>query len=311
VTKYPELPIGGDISDVIKELGKEKAQNILKELVKNTEEFDPAKWEGIQTNDTASDDGKAAQDAAELERIKGIDAELNKIYKGTGYFSKLCCLYRSSEDRARRVCYFVPVPTESVYKDDGVESEMKFKIKGYDRYGGDLKEITLTSEKFMGMNWAAGNWGYNAAVCAGSASKDYLREAIMLAGSKHAKSQTVYTHTGWRKIEDKWAYLHGGGAIGADNVYVELSGDISSYYFDKNETVSKKDALESAWGILRSYPKNLAYPLMAYTYLSPLNEFLRHNDIEPSFIVFLYGIKPAMTVWRFLKRYCIDVISGV
>ena len=27
--------------------------------------------------------------------------------------------------------------------------------------------------------------------------------------------RTVYTHTGWRKLDGKWAYLHGGGAIGA------------------------------------------------------------------------------------------------
>jgi len=41
----------------------------------------------------------------------------------------------------------------------------------------------------------------------------------------------VFTHTGWRKIDGVWVYLHGAGGIGADgevkNVNVSLQEKLS------------------------------------------------------------------------------------
>src|SRR5216684_212373 len=45
--------------------------------------------------------------------------------------------------------------------------------------------------------------------------KDQVREAIQLLSSKQIVERTIYGHSGWRKLEGRWAYLHGGGALGA------------------------------------------------------------------------------------------------
>jgi hypothetical protein len=55
------------------------------------------------------------------------------------------------------------------------------------------------------------------------------RDAVITAGMGHQRpsargdsiivapqmvERTVHTHTGWRKLDGEWAYLHGGGALG-------------------------------------------------------------------------------------------------
>src|SRR6202040_3105402 len=57
--------------------------------------------------------------------------------------------------------------------------------------------------------------GARAVIAAGMGIKDQVREAIQLLSSKQMVERTVHIHTGWRKLDGGWAYLHGGGALGA------------------------------------------------------------------------------------------------
>ena len=65
-----------------------------------------------------------------------------------------------------------------------------------------------------GMSWVTEEWGTAPVIFAGQGKKDHLRAAIqMLSGA--VPRRTVYGHLGWRRIGDRWAFLHSGGAIGA------------------------------------------------------------------------------------------------
>ncbi len=64
------------------------------------------------------------------------------------------------------------------------------------------------------MQWVVENLGAGAIVSAGYGAKDRAREAIQhLSGD--VPTQHVYTHIGWRKIDEKLVYLHAGGSIGS------------------------------------------------------------------------------------------------
>src|SRR6202040_3783933 len=57
--------------------------------------------------------------------------------------------------------------------------------------------------------------GARAVMAAGMGLKDQVREAIQLLSSTQMAERTVHTHTGWRKLDGGWVYLHGGEALGA------------------------------------------------------------------------------------------------
>src|SRR3981081_3155183 len=57
--------------------------------------------------------------------------------------------------------------------------------------------------------------GAGAVIAAGMGIKDQVREAIQLLSAQQMVERTVHTHTGWRKLDGGWVYLHGGGALGA------------------------------------------------------------------------------------------------
>lgn len=100
--------------------------------------------------------------------------------------------------------------------------------------------------------------------------------------------RTVYTHTGWRQIGGKWAFLHSGGAIGAEQASVELEGKLGAYCLPD----SSGDPLAAAWasrGLLELMPMRLSVPLVAMAYLAPLREFLQRAGCDPAFVLYLVG----------------------
>ena len=54
------------------------------------------------------------------------------------------------------------------------------------------------------------NWGAGAVPSAGFGAKDRLREAIQRMSVGGATTADLYLHTGWKKVDGKWLYLHAG-----------------------------------------------------------------------------------------------------
>jgi hypothetical protein len=72
----------------------------------------------------------------------------------------------------------------------------------------------VAAEQFDALGWVMPVLGARAVVTPGSTLRGHLTAAI-----KHLSSptkRTIYAHYGWRRIGDKWFYLHSDGAIGAD-----------------------------------------------------------------------------------------------
>ena len=99
--------------------------------------------------------------------------------------------------------------------DDGVQSTKAFVIEGV--IDGRARRFSIAASQFGAMNWPVEELGAGAVISAGMGAKDRTREAIQRL-SPEIVERDVFSHTGWRKKDDAWVYLHLGGAVGADSV---------------------------------------------------------------------------------------------
>jgi len=202
---------------------------------------------------------------------------------------KLCYQTKKSY---RPVSDFLPVPVEDILYDNGIDQTRSYLIKGLKWKGGNVRILPVARVKATeagSMNWVADNWGFSANIFSPSnANKDVLRSVLTAIGQRFAKRTTVYSHTGWRRIKGEWCYLHGCGAVGAESVKVQLENGLSGYGLPdkKYNTISLSNAVLQ---LFRVADESVMIPLLAVTFLSPLNEFLKQSGHEPSFILYLLG----------------------
>ena len=149
-----------------------------------------------------------------------------------------------------------------VVTDDGVETRRNFTI-GVVR-NGRATTATVPAREFPMMGWLYDLLGPRAVMYAGFGIKDHTRTAIQLLSPRIVKSR-VYTHTGWRKLGDKWCYLHSGGAIGEEGlceVQVTLPPDLSSFNLPEPPKGSElKAAVRASLSILELGPRRVVVPL--------------------------------------------------
>ncbi len=202
---------------------------------------------------------------------------------------KLC--YQTKKNY-RPVSDFLPVPVEDILYDNGAEQTRTYLIKALKWKGGNVGVLPLAKVRASdagNMNWIADNWGFKANIFSPSASnKDVLRSVMTLIGQRFARRTTVYSHTGWRRVNNEWCYLHGTGAVGAEDVKVQLENGLSGYGLPdkKYNTINLSNAVLQ---LFRVADESIMIPLLAVTFLSPLNEFLKQTGHEPSFILYLLG----------------------
>ena len=117
----------------------------------------------------------------------------------------------------------------------------------------------------------------------GQSVHDSVRYAIQLT-AKDAEHQTIYEVTGWKKIGGVWSFLLPGDA---DHT-VRLPGKLSRYALP-GETLP--EALPVLAELIEHppAPREVIWPLLDYTFLSPLNHFLHEVDCEPKFLILFLG----------------------
>lgn len=201
-------------------------------------------------------------------------------------------LFKAGAKTLKPVANFLPVPTEEILYDDGKEQQRYFRVTG--RRSEDfriieLPEITIKAADMMSMNWIIEKWGFGANIYPPyQSNKDMLRSIMVMIGEQCAAHKTVFTHTGWRKINDKWCFLHAGGAIGAENVEVRLEGNLNRYKFPEN-AIEKSECDNAFRSVFNAADKRTVLPFIAQVFLTPLNEFLRQGGHEPAFVLNYVG----------------------
>lgn len=186
-----------------------------------------------------------------------------------------------------QISNFVARPLVETIRDNGIEQTRTFSIEGV-QGGRVLKPLEVISAEFTKLDWAMDGWGLQAAIRPGLNRREMLRDFVQRM-AQLAEHRTIYTHLGWRKLDEKgWAYLHAGGAIGSDDVSVELGPFLTSYRLPAEVANPMESARESLL-LLDLAPPKVMYPLLGAVYLAPLLESLREAGIEPEFILWLIG----------------------
>ncbi len=113
--------------------------------------------------------------------------------------------------------------------------------------------------------------------------KDKIRYAIQTTADD-IEHTYVYAVTGWKKINGEYQFL----MPGDDERTVTLAGKMQGYHMEHSCELAD---VAGVYGLLESEtaPANILYTLMAFTFLSPLNHFLKRAGTEPKFVLFLVG----------------------
>jgi hypothetical protein len=184
------------------------------------------------------------------------------------------------------LCNFLAWPIRDILKDNGLTTERFIEFQGLLQGGPSLKPFKVSGKNFLEMKWLIEAWGIRPAI--EPKLEQYVRHALQLMAQAGIPESTIFTHLGWRKIGNSWAFLHAGGAIGSDLVEVEISDRLRKYALPE-ETGDIKEALGASLSLLELGPPGIMYPLYALVWLTPLCEPLRQAGIEPSYVTYLWG----------------------
>ena len=204
-------------------------------------------------------------------------------YKVTGN-----CLYEVKHNKQgeydKKLCNFTPWLVKEITVDDGVETTTRISLAGIHETGRTLSEIEIAAEDLGNFNWLHKNWGIDCILEPGNSVKDSIRYAIQTT-APGAERQTVYTVTGWRKINGAYHFLMPGD--GEQTVF--LAGKIQGYTMERRLEENDIGFLEDL--LLKSplVPPGILLTLLAFAFLTPLNHFLKLAGCEPKFVVFLTG----------------------
>ena len=203
------------------------------------------------------------------------------------YKAKGNCLYEIIPGKSgtveRKLCNLVPEILCEITVDDGAVTTTYVRLRGVHESGRILPEIEIPAAELASFNWMPERWGMDCILEVGKTVKDCVRHAIQTTAA-YAEKKTVYQVTGWRKIGEDWHYLMPGDA----EQTVILPGKLQGYGMER--TCEQRDIQTAACMLQRMpAPEEVMFPLLAFTFLSPLNQFLKEAGCEPKFVLFLSG----------------------
>jgi len=197
------------------------------------------------------------------------------------------CLYERKDSKNgpydRKLCNFAPWLVSEITVDDGVEKRTMIRLGGIHGSGRTLPEIEIPAEELGNFNWLCKHWGIDCILETGYGVRESVRYAIQTTADG-ADRKTVYGVTGWKKIGGAWEFL----MPGDEQLTVSLRGKMQCYVMERRcEDID----IVTGLAMLKSElaPPEVIQPLMAFTFLSPLNSFLKQAGCEPKFVLLLEG----------------------
>ncbi|SDB27484.1 hypothetical protein SAMN02910317_01393 [Ruminococcaceae bacterium FB2012] len=209
------------------------------------------------------------------------------IYKEP-YYTMDGCLYEEVIKNGKtfmvKLCDYVPVLRAEITYDDGTDRKKVFEVSAEHASGVTLPSVKVTAEDMKNMTWLLDKWGALGSYSPAGNTAGHIRHAITMT-KKEIDFWTIYSQTGWRQIDGEWFFLM---PQEGSPFTVELKGKLRSYRF--NKCCSKDDLIYLTTMLDEGFiPQRLMLPLLAFTFLAPLNCFMRLGNREPRFIVNLVG----------------------
>lgn len=289
---YPELPAHGDFTDWVEMLkgqgvsSKSAVHDMLEAMFDRTPQWAPG-----HVRSFGAEDGGTAQAGADAQDAPGAAEEEYPAYHGSRMYcvKNGCLAVRNGQAGARVLCDFLPEPKEIIHRDDGSTKRTDYVIAATTASGARLPDAVVEgSATFAGMKWLMDAWDHYGNCKVIKNAEQMVRDAINTAGQRVSLHRDVYEHTGIRMIEGKPCYLYNGGAIGARNVSVELTGVLKKYNLD-DCGLSRREAAEAELTLLDMLPGRVVYPQLAQCYLAPLYSVMEAMQQPPSYVVMVIG----------------------
>lgn len=204
------------------------------------------------------------------------------------YVVKSNCLYEMVQVKDQvvpmKLADFVPILISEITRDDGTEQKKMFKVGAVHKSGIKLSEQIVSADEMQNMKWLLNRWGALGAAQPKQNVLSKICHAIMLTKGE-VKFETMYLQTGWKKINGEYVFL-----MPTQNspFTVELQGKLKNYSF--TEKGSQEDLIYLSAMLENSFaPQCVMLPLLAVTFLCPLNHFLKSAGCEPKFVTALIG----------------------
>lgn len=300
VEHWPELPKHGDFTDWANTLisaGKKRSEIrvALESMIEETPEWEPGNIRHFEPEEKKKSKAVREDDNGGDGPKEEKEDEYESYFGSYTYCIKGGCLaQRTGKDgAARTLCSFLPVPKETIRRDDGSTVRTDYVIGATRPDGEPLEDARITGEaEFAAMRWPMKFWQFYGNIKPVKNGPQLVLDAISTAGQRLAKHRNVYEHTGMREIGGKMAYLYNGGAIGVDGVSVELTGQLQHYEM-RDRDHSREDAAMAERMLIDGMPGWLILPELAQAYLAPLYSVLEKMQQPPSYVVYVIGERGA------------------
>ncbi len=260
--------------------GAEKlfADSALLDALAQLAETNRAEWQCVRAKIKSSDIGLRAVDSAIApmrQRLRAAAPPLQSAgeYKVAG--GRIVRVVSTKDGCVESaLCNFSARIVSETVTDDGAERSIFLAVEGQLADGAPLPPCEVPADQFGRMEWIIPAWGTRAVVAAGPGARDHLRAAVQSL-SAGVPRRDVFSHTGWRKIGGAWAYLHGGGGIGANGavagIETRLPDSLCRFVLPPPPNGEElRRAVRASLAILNAAPPRIGWPLLAAVFRAPL-----------------------------------------
>lgn len=203
---------------------------------------------------------------------KQLEKIVKSCLKNTKKFYGLMegCLAKVGE----KLCNFDIRIIKEIIKDDGQSKATFYELGGSFSDGEKIESFLVPSADFFNNSFIT-KIGIGAIPVVGPFIKDHIRSAIQDL-SENIQKELIYTHTGFKEINNKWVFLHSNGALGADgndrSVKVDLMmSQLNAYCLEFEPDQQKiNEFVRSVLDLLKLAPDYIMFPLLARNFRAPL-----------------------------------------
>ncbi|MBY0554865.1 bifunctional DNA primase/polymerase [bacterium] len=163
--------------------------------------------------------------------------------------------------------------TTKVSKDDGENREDHYVLEGAYATGETIEPFTISAAQFHSGDFLR-MLDVKAIVRVGAYMEDHVIAAIKSI-SDDIKTDWIYSHTGFRKIDNRWVYLHSDGAITAEGNDPSLKVDLGmpqlkpyKMEFEADKEI-EKDCIKAVFDFLDLAPDRITFAIIGMNFRAP------------------------------------------
>ena len=197
--------------------------------------------------------------------------------------------YPKGDKPLRIVSNYVIIPEKQIIRDNGEDKEGEVLVHGLLEGGEKLPQVNTSINSLVNLDFVPIKWGIIPYISSGTINKESIR-VITQQLSRNIETEVTYTHLGWTiDNEGNLMYLHSEGAVGRNDVNVDINENLSKYKLPSS-IKNKEKALMATLDFLDVCDNSITVPLLAITYLAPLVSIAESIGRTPNFIIWMHGL---------------------